>query len=227
MVVRTPDYYTVPLCPHTSGVGYSYCEAQLGGGACANTDNSTAQAALAGLVDFFQNKFPTLADNPLYVTGESYAGVYVPTLARAILDHNDEVGTFKINLAGLAAGDPCTDNAFQRDSMDMLWYGHKHGFISEADFDLLWNQCKVRYPHPLTRGKWTKAGGTEGGWRQRADNLVVVVREEEEDVGAGSGRDADEVGDGDGDGDGGGGWVEEATGTFVVIRMLRASRQEK
>ena len=44
-----------------AGVGYSYCEAQRGGGSCANTDNSTAQAALAGLVDFFQNKFPTLA----------------------------------------------------------------------------------------------------------------------------------------------------------------------
>ena len=67
-----------------AGVGYSYCEAQLGGGACANTDNSTAAAARAGLVDFFQNKFPSLAANPFYVTGESYAGVYVPTLSRAI-----------------------------------------------------------------------------------------------------------------------------------------------
>jgi hypothetical protein len=27
-----------------AGVGFSYCEAQLGGGACANTDNSTAGA---------------------------------------------------------------------------------------------------------------------------------------------------------------------------------------
>jgi carboxypeptidase C (cathepsin A) len=59
---------------------------------CANTDNSTAQAALAGLVDFFQNKFPSLAANEFYITGESYAGVYVPTLSRAILDHNDGRG---------------------------------------------------------------------------------------------------------------------------------------
>jgi len=57
-----------------AGVGFSYCEAQMGGGACANTDNSTAAAAHAALVDFFQNKFPSLAPNEFYITGESYAG---------------------------------------------------------------------------------------------------------------------------------------------------------
>ena len=128
-----------------AGVGYSYCEAQLGGGACRNTDNSTAAAALAALVDFFHNKFPALARNDFFITGESYAGVYVPTLARAILDHNDAGGEFSIPLVGVAAGDPCTDNEFQRDSMDMLWYAHKHGFVPEEDFDLLWNRCRARY----------------------------------------------------------------------------------
>jgi cathepsin A (carboxypeptidase C) len=151
-----------------AGVGYSYCEAQLGGGACANTDNSTAAAALAGLVDFFQNKFPSLAANPFYVTGESYAGVYVPTLSRAILDHND-AGGFLIPLAGLAAGDPCTDNDFQRDSMDMLWYGHKHGFVAEADFDLLWNECGVRHPSAKSRGRWTRDSRWPSGWREEED----------------------------------------------------------
>ena len=130
-------------------------------GACANTDNSTAAASLAGLVDFFQNKFPKLAANPFYVTGESYAGVYVPTLSRAILDHND-AGGFPIPLAGLAAGDPCTDNDFQRDSMDMLWYGHKHGFVAEADFDLLWNKV---------RRSGTPARKAAGGGRETRDGL--------------------------------------------------------
>jgi len=100
-----------------AGVGYSYCEASLGGGSCANTDNSTASTSLASVVDFFQNKFPTLARNQFYITGESYAGVYVPTLARWIVDHNDQDGSFKINLKGIAAGDPCTDNKFQADSV--------------------------------------------------------------------------------------------------------------
>ena len=29
--------------------------------------------------------------------------------------------------------------------MDMLWYGHKYGFVPEADFDLLWNKCGRRH----------------------------------------------------------------------------------
>ena len=29
-------------------------------------------------------------------------------------------------VVGMAVGDPCTDNAAQRDSMDMLWYAHKN-----------------------------------------------------------------------------------------------------
>lgn len=107
-----------------AGVGYSYCEASLGGGSCANTDNSTASTSLASVVDFFQNKFPTLARNPFYITGESYAGVYVPTLARWIVDHNDQDGSFKINLKGIAAGDPCTDNKFQADSVSVFLFNN-------------------------------------------------------------------------------------------------------
>ena len=114
-----------------AGVGYSYCEASLGGGSCANTDNSTASTSLASVVDFFQNKFPTLARNPFYITGESYAGVYVPTLARWIVDHNDQDGSFKIHLTGRAAGDPCTDNKFQADSVSCFGLYNCVSFYAE------------------------------------------------------------------------------------------------
>ena len=176
-----------------AGVGYSYCAKQLKRppGGCYNTDKSTASDALAALVHFFGVKFPTLAKNEFFITGESYAGVYVPTLSRAILDHNDAVAaaessevfendatktttknsTTKINLVGLAAGDPCTDNAFQADSMDMLWYGHKYGFVPEEDFDLMWNTCKMRYAAPLARGTWS---GREAG--EANENQVVSSR---------------------------------------------------
>ena len=45
------------------------------GKACHNTDKSTASAARAAMVDFFDTKFPELKKNPFYITGESYAGV--------------------------------------------------------------------------------------------------------------------------------------------------------
>ena len=42
------------------------------------------------LLDFF-NKFPQLKTNPFFVTGESYGGVYVPTLSSRILKGNSTI----------------------------------------------------------------------------------------------------------------------------------------
>eukprot|EP00392_Amoebophrya_sp_AT5.2_P009990 g10021.t1 len=103
------------------GVGFSYCAVQKESGGkkiCANSDKMSASANRAALVDFFANKFPELAGNPFFITGESYAGVYIPTLAKEIIDHAGG----KVPLVGLAVGDPCTDNVAQKDSMDALWY---------------------------------------------------------------------------------------------------------
>jgi len=64
------------------GVGFSYCAAQKEeGGLCQNTDKFTASASRAALADFFHTKFPELQTNDFFITGESYAGVYIPTLA--------------------------------------------------------------------------------------------------------------------------------------------------
>mmetsp|Transcript_23257 Transcript_23257/g.35210 ORF Transcript_23257/g.35210 Transcript_23257/m.35210 type:complete len:544 (-) Transcript_23257:9-1640(-) len=129
------------------GVGYSYCANQMKGKVCKNTDKFTASASRAAIVSFFE-KFPELVDNPFFITGESYAGVYIPTLAREILDKAPHV-----NLVGLAVGDPCTDNTAQADSMDSLWYGHKYGLVDDATFDLLWNKCDMRFPTVLAKSK--------------------------------------------------------------------------
>jgi serine carboxypeptidase-like clade 1 len=135
-----------------SGVGYSYCANSLKSppAGCINTDNSTARAARAAMQDFFNNKFPELKARDFFITGESYAGVYVPTLAREILDNAPE-----INIKGVAVGDPCTDNEAQKDSMDMIWYGHKNGFIPDELFDTLWNKCQARHVPHIAKGKWS------------------------------------------------------------------------
>ena len=103
-----------------AGVGYSYCAAMEKGGDCANTDITTAKAAHAALQDFFTNKFPELRANPFFITGESYAGVYCPTLADQVVQGNT-AGQPRINLVGMAVGDPCTDNKAQKQAFDMLW----------------------------------------------------------------------------------------------------------
>jgi Serine carboxypeptidase len=121
------------------GVGYSYCSKQMDGEVCKNTDDYTASASGSALEDFFINKFPEFRDNDFYITGESYAGVYIPTLSRYIL----EKSKIAKNLKAIAVGDPCTDNVAQADSMDPLWYSNKYGLMDEEIYDVLWNECET------------------------------------------------------------------------------------
>ena len=136
------------------GVGYSYCSAQeTPGQLCRNTDTYTASTSRAAIVDFFQSKFPEFRNNPFYITGESYAGVYIPTLANEIIEYNNQQqqqdhDDTTIHLVGIAVGDPCTDNIAQHDSMDAIWYSNKYGLMDDQVYDTLWNTCQIRIPFP-------------------------------------------------------------------------------
>jgi serine carboxypeptidase-like clade 1 len=61
----------------------------------------------------FYKKFPNFLAHDLYISGESYAGIYVPYLAWQIDTHNamypaDQTITY-INLKGFLVGNGCTD----------------------------------------------------------------------------------------------------------------------
>ena len=81
-----------------AGVGFSYCDYDN----CTASDTSTAIDNHGVLKAFFKG-FPEFAKNDFYITGESYAGVYCPTLAEQIMNDPDN----KINLKGLAVGNGC------------------------------------------------------------------------------------------------------------------------
>ena len=106
------------------GVGFSFCEDPE---SCTNTDESTAEDAckctrslcvglLSGLkssgcidealVNFFDTKFPEYKSTDFYITGESYAGTYIPM----IMDVADKKGGLP-NLKGAAIGDGCYGNS--------------------------------------------------------------------------------------------------------------------
>ena len=55
----------------------------------------TAAENYAALVDFF-TLYPEYTTRPFYTTGESYAGVYIPTLS-ALLIQAIQAGTLNIN----------------------------------------------------------------------------------------------------------------------------------
>jgi hypothetical protein len=81
-----------------AGVGFSYCDYEP----CTANDTSTSVDNHNVLKAFFKG-FPEYASNDFYLTGESYAGIYIPTLAEQIMI--DPANT--INLKGMAVGNGC------------------------------------------------------------------------------------------------------------------------
>ena len=143
------------------GVGFSYCSRQLDQGKpCLNTDTNTATASRAALVDFFANKFPELYDGGFYIAGESYAGVYIPTLSRQLL--TNEEAQKHVPLKGILVGDPCTDNDAQHDSMDSIWYSQKYGLMDNEVFDVLQSEECSDYMSKATLRMMKTLNGAKG-----------------------------------------------------------------
>jgi serine carboxypeptidase-like clade 1 len=112
--IPTPIYnpYTwtrlgsILLFDQPAPVGFSYCNNETSSHNCGDiawTDELTSQNAYLALQAFYK-RHPCIKSLPLYLTGESYGGIYIPTLARRILDDEDSSG---IDLKGFAVGDGC------------------------------------------------------------------------------------------------------------------------
>jgi len=67
-----------------AGVGFSLCPNST---ECWFNDSNSADDNLVALAYLFTSKFPELHKNDLWLSGESYAGIYVPQLARRIHNH--------------------------------------------------------------------------------------------------------------------------------------------
>lgn len=87
-----------------AGVGFSYNV----NGSMESDDYIQSQNTYGFMLNFFA-AFPEFASNDFFVTGESYAGIYVPTLAERIVDGNKANKPF-INLKGIAIGNGCWGN---------------------------------------------------------------------------------------------------------------------
>lgn len=93
-------------------VGFSYCQDEPDSHSCGGiawTDELASLNSYTALQTFFDTKFPCLQNLPLYLTGESYGGIYIPTLARRIYEDNNNNKDTKngIQLKGFAVGDGC------------------------------------------------------------------------------------------------------------------------
>uniref|UniRef100_A0A2N9HAE7 Carboxypeptidase n=1 Tax=Fagus sylvatica TaxID=28930 RepID=A0A2N9HAE7_FAGSY len=74
---------------------------------------SVAKHLFAAITSFIE-KNPSLKFRPIYITGESYAGKYVPAIGYYIINKNSELPeSERVNLAGVAIGNGLTDPIIQ------------------------------------------------------------------------------------------------------------------
>lgn len=92
-----------------AGVGYSYAGTQQD---LSTNDMIQSQDALTALKAWYV-KFPEFKNNKLFVSGESYGGVYVPYLSWQIYQNNLQAAfnqeLYHINLAGYMVGNGATN----------------------------------------------------------------------------------------------------------------------
>ncbi|EFJ40593.1 hypothetical protein VOLCADRAFT_108101 [Volvox carteri f. nagariensis] len=91
-----------------AGVGLSYSENAAD---YVVDDVRTAADADRFLRGWFR-RFPQYLDNDFYVSGESYAGIYVPNLVRQVLLGNEAGEEPNINIVGYLVGNGCTDERY-------------------------------------------------------------------------------------------------------------------
>lgn len=90
-----------------AGVGFSF------GADKANKQFNDIQTSLDyfdALMHFFK-KFPKMADNPIYLAGDLYGGIYVPYLAWRIHEYNTNAEITKVTkipFKGIMVGNPTT-----------------------------------------------------------------------------------------------------------------------
>merc|ERR1719272_918127 len=125
-------------------IGFSTCTTN-GKVQSACSWNGTSQAeAYAHTLMAFYAKFPAFATNDLYLTGESYAGQYVPNIAYWITENAP-----KIPLKGIAVGNGCWGgdatnvdcNGANSDQNDLdMYYGK--GLVSKPLYEKAYQVCK-------------------------------------------------------------------------------------
>ncbi|KAJ8449518.1 hypothetical protein Cgig2_005540 [Carnegiea gigantea] len=128
------------------GVGFSYSIDTTGYDAVS--DAVTARDNLIFLQRWF-DKFPQYKTRDLFITGESYAGHYIPQLAKLIVQFNKKKKLF--NLKGIALGNPVLE--FATDFNSRAEYFWSHGLISDSTYKIFTSACNYsQYVSEYYRG---------------------------------------------------------------------------
>ncbi|CEF62221.1 Lysosomal protective protein [Strongyloides ratti] len=107
-------------------------------------DYQTAVENANALADFFNNVFPEYKNNDFYITGESYAGIYIPTLSLELLNRKLGTNGFMktmdwLNFKGFSIGNgELSEYMDVRTNPEVLYF---HGLIGKTDYDAIQSCC--------------------------------------------------------------------------------------
>merc|ERR1712226_996665 len=110
-------------------------------------DHRTSTDIVAFLVGFIK-LHPEFKENPIWITGESYGGHYVPNAADAILEWNKRAPAGeRLNLAGFAVGNAWTDAPTDNQGAVDYWY--YHALVSGPTHQRILDTCDFTKVGPL------------------------------------------------------------------------------
>ncbi|KAF8780672.1 hypothetical protein HU200_001275 [Digitaria exilis] len=107
-----------------AGVGMSY---SLNKSDYTTGDLKTAADAHKFLLKWFE-LYPEFQSNPFYISGESYAGIYIPTITDEVVKGIKKGVEPRINFKGYLIGNPATDADYDMNSF--VPFAHGMGLIS-------------------------------------------------------------------------------------------------
>ncbi|KAI1718082.1 serine carboxypeptidase domain-containing protein [Ditylenchus destructor] len=119
------------------GTGFSYSI----DGNYTNSDDQSADEAYEAIKQFLK-KFPKFRKHEIFLTGESYAGVFIPVLSAKVLRSQED---FHINFKGVVIGNGLLaydDNMVNYPyHSTVINYVYSHGLLDEELWQYLKNKC--------------------------------------------------------------------------------------
>uniref|UniRef100_A0A8C6WK46 Carboxypeptidase n=1 Tax=Neogobius melanostomus TaxID=47308 RepID=A0A8C6WK46_9GOBI len=99
-----------------AGVGFSYSDNK-------NYKTNDTEVALNNYLALktFLKLFPEYASNAVFLTGESYGGIYIPTLAQRVMEDS------AINLQGVAVGNGMS--SYELNDNSLVFFAYYHGLL--------------------------------------------------------------------------------------------------
>ncbi|RWR89078.1 Peptidase S10 [Cinnamomum micranthum f. kanehirae] len=136
--------------------------------------NSVAKHLFFALHAFFSSN-PSFRSRPLYITGESYAGKYVPAIGYYILQQNSRLSASKqMNLQGVAIGNGLTHPVTQvATNAETAYYS---GLINAKQKSEL-EELQVEVVRLIREGNWSEATNAKNRvllWLENATGLATL-----------------------------------------------------